>query len=476
MRLVRENEKADRIVRILSVVLMGLCAALFLYTVVRYKPKPSCMEVLPYPIALVVLCWILRGHYGKRPVYWLGAAFVAWYGVTRLLIGDVHGRQAFYYFAEVAIIYLFAFPFARAVGEKGRLRVFDGLALGVVTVVTAACILGLCVVIGGEPISFSGGHYTTRLYENRLWLMALNPNIGSMFMVISLLLAVYLLLRYRKRWTLAVGIPVILIDYLTLISTDSRMAKLSLLGCAAVVGAIIASKWLKRRFVGRAAVIVVAAATATLVCYYGYSVGMQALNGGAAAYAERQARQEQSVDEQQTEETVQAAPVTELSERQLVDDYGSGRVRVYRCFENYLKDHPSVLLTGSSNLTIRLMTCYGMDSIQYFMEIHLHNSFFQTLAGTGVVGLVLVLAMCVFLLVYSLRVLFSVERSAAEKMLPVFLWLLIIDSVAESPLFLPYDEATNSFFNFFFFLCAGYVVELGRKVKKSVPVGAEADG
>lgn len=139
---------------------------------------------------------------------------------------------------------------------------------------------------------------------------------------------------------------------------------------------------------------------------------------------------------------------------------------MYRSFFAYLRDHPAVLLYGEDYLTVRMMTRYDSDNP---LAIHLHNAFFQTLAETGVPGLALILAICVFLLIYSLRILFSPERSAAEKMLPVLLLVLIVDSLAESPLFVPYDEATNSFFNLFFFLVAGYVVELGRKTGGAEP-------
>lgn len=496
MRPMLKNDKVDRVLRVAAYALLAACAALFLYTVVRYKPKPTVMDILPYPVALVALCWLLCGDYKGRPVYWLGAAFVVWYGVTRLLIRDIYGRQPFYYYAELVMVYLFAFPFARAVGEKTRLRVLDILALVVVVVVTAASMLGLCAMLENRPISMPDGRYTTTMSASRLWILALNPNICSLFMVISMLLTVYLLLRHRKTWAYVAGVLALVIDYLALVATDSRMAKISLLVCVAVMAAMLGSRLWKRRFRGRAAAVGGIAVAAVLVCYFGFSLGVRLLNNGAMAYARREARiaaeaamseeitsvEEAAAVEEPTEaatveteieetdsETVEAEVLEEIvldetaASRQLVDEYGSGRVRVYTCFFNYLKDHTSVLLKGANNFSIRMMTCYGLDNDPYYIMIHLHNSFFQTLAATGVPGLLLALAICVYLLVYSLRVLFSRERTAAEKMLPIFLLVLIVDSVAESPLFVPYDEATNSFFNLFFFLCAGYVVELGKK-------------
>lgn len=469
MRLELKNEKTERVLKIVSIVLMAACAALFLYTLVRYKPKPVCMEILPYPIALVVLCWILRGDYAKRPVYWLAAAFAVWFGVSRLLIRDIYGRQAFYYYAEIAIVYLFAFPFARAIGERTALRVFDWVALAFVAAVTAASVLGLWVVISGQPVAFADGKYCTELVENRLWVLAVNPNISAVFMVLALLLTIYLLLRHRKRWAYAVAVPVVLIDYLALAATDSRTAKISFLVCIAVVAAMLVAKGRKGRGAIRVATVVGAAVAAALICYFAFSLGVRTLNGCAAAYGRHDgaAATAQVEQPEQSEPDAQAQTQTEamVTERAVVDEPSSGRGFIYYCAYRYLCDHPSVLWKGANNLSIRLMSCYGLGDNGYYLKAHLHNAFLQTLASTGVEGLVLVFAICVFLLVASLRVLLSPKRSAAEKMLPVLLLVFIIDSMAECPLFVPYDVASNSFMNFFFFLCAGYVVELGQKSK-----------
>lgn len=467
MPTILKTKTADKILRWAACVLMAACAAIFMISQLRYSTKLTFMDYAPYPVAAVVLCWLLRGEYKARPVYWLGAAFVVWYGVTRVLIRDVYGRQPFYYYAELGMIYLFAFAFARAMGEETRLRVLDWFARVTIAVVTAASVLGLYVVIRGQSLSFANERYCTVMLDGRLWTFGINPNICAVFIVMALLLTVYLMLRRQKWWGYAVGAVVLVVNYLALQATDSRTAKLSLLACVAVLAAVLIAKAFKRRSALRWAAIVGAAAAAVLICYFGFSLGAQALNGGAAAYARRESRlAAETVMSEETvtaEEATEAAAVEAVAERELVDSYGSGRVRIYQCFFSYLNDHPSVLLKGANNFTIRLMSCYELENPTAYMMIHLHNSFFQTLAATGVPGLLLVLAICVFLLIYSLRILFSRERTAAEKMLPIFLLVLIVDSVAESPLFVPYDEATNSFFNFFFFLCAGYVVELGQK-------------
>lgn len=466
MRLALRNEKTERIVRVVSIVLMAVCAALFLYTLVRTTPKATCMEILPYPIALVILCQILRGDYARRPVYWLAAAFVVWFGVSRLLIKDIYGRQAFYYYAEIVIVYLFAFPFARAIGERTRLRVLDWVALVMVAVVTAASVLGLWVVISGQPVAFADGKYCTEMIENRLWVLAINPNISAVIMVLTLLLTIYLLLRHRKRWAYVVAVPVFLIDFLALVATDSRTAKITFLVCIAVAAAMLVARRLKRRSVIRVAAIIGAAAVAALICYFGFSLGVRAINGCAAAYGRHDGvvasmQVEQVVSDGEAETQIEAV----VSDRAVLGGTGTGREMIYYCARLYLGDHPSVLWKGANNFSIRLMSCYGLEDNGYYMKAHLHNAFLQTMASTGVEGLVLVLAICVFLLIASVRVLFSAERSAAEKMLPVLLLVLVIDSMAECPLFVPYDTASNSFLNFFFFLCAGYVVELGRKSK-----------
>lgn len=449
MRLMLKSDKADRILRPVACVLLACCAAVFVLSMIYYKAKPAFMEIAVYPAVLLVVCWLLRGEYRARPVYWLAVVFVVWYGVTRLLIKDIYGRQPFYYYVELVLIYLFAFPFARTMNERSR--VLDWLAGGTVLVVTAASILGLCVVLGGRPISLSGERYTSEMVDGRLWLLSHNPNITSIFVLLSMLLTVYLMLRCRKRWAHIAGSLVLVVNYLTLVATDSRTTKIALLACVAVAGALVASRLFKRPFRGRVAAIAVVALGAMLLCYFGYELGLCSLNNVAEAIAQLRGEE---------------AAVPMVAGREMVDTRGNGRITIYTCFYNYLKDHSSVLLTGANNFSIRLMSCYERKNATAHLMMHLHNAFFQTLAETGVIGLALVLAICVFLLIYSLRVLFSTERTMAEKMLPVLLLALIVDALAESPIFVPYDEATNSFLNLLFFLCSGYVVELGMKSKR----------
>lgn len=460
-----KTKKADTILRWAACVLMAACASIFLLSLIRYSLKPVFLDIVPYPIAAVVLCWLVRGEYKARPVYWLGAAFVVWFGVTRVLLDHIFTRQPYYFLLEIAIIYIFIFPLARSLGTSKRLYALDLLAAALILVVTFNSVVGLTTVIINEVKHILAGYHWYGLSGGRLYILSLNPNIASPFIVLSIVLTLYLLLRYKKRWVWIIGGLMMVINYLTLSATASRASNLALSAAGAVVAAVGAARLLKRHFRGRAAVIAAITAAMIALCTWGFDLGAQLLNCGATVY-ERHAQTVQTLPEESVlDETEQSAETAELiMERE--PSGSNGRMAMYRSFFAYLRDHPAVLLYGEDYLTVRMMTRYDSDNP---LAIHLHNAFFQTLAETGVPGLALILAICVFLLIYSLRILFSPERSAAEKMLPVLLLVLIVDSLAESPLFVPYDEATNSFFNLFFFLVAGYVVELGRKTGGAEP-------
>lgn len=460
MPTILKTKTADTILRWASCAMAAACAAIFMLSLIRYSPKPVFLTIAPYPVAALVLCRLLRGEYKARPVYWLAAAFVAWFAVARLLLDNVFTSQPYYFLIEIAIIFIFVFPLARSLGAAGRLYLLDALAAVFILVVTFNSVVGLVTVIIDEVKHILAGLHWYGLNGGRLHILSLNPNISSPFIVLAIVLTVYLLLRYKKRWLWIPGALVLAVNYLTLSATASRASNLALMAAVAVMAAVGAAKAIKRSFRGRTAVIALIAAAAVALCAWGLDLGAKALNYGAAVYEKRTQTEQTLPAEAESAETTEETTeeTTVISERE--DSGSNGRMAMYRSFFAYLRDHPSVLFYGEDYLTVRMMTRYDSDNA---LAIHLHNAFFQTLAETGVIGLGLILAICVFLLIYSLRILFSRERTAAEKMLPVLLLVLIVDSMAESPLFVPYDEATNSFFNFFFFLCAGYVVELGRK-------------
>lgn len=457
-----KTEKADKALRTAAYVLMAVCAAAFLLTEVRYGFKAKLLDVLPYPVWLVSLCWLVRGDM-RRPVYWLGLAFVAWFGMTRLLQGGAWDRLPFYLFAEVSIIYAFVFPFARATGDLRRLRVLDVLMAVFVLVMTLASLVGLWAVVHDQSLTLPDGRYPTGLGDGaRLEILGISSNGCGLLMAMAILSTVYLLLRYWRLWRLIPALAVMIPNYLALAATDSRMAELSLVAAVLPAGAVVGAAALKRTFRGRRVAVAAIALAAALLCYVGLGAGVNILNG-LRVEENTTVTETASVETESTEAEGAEAEIPMLEARDKFDGYTSGRTDVYLSCLRYLNDHPAVLGYGADSIATRRMTSYGMEEAYYHMKIHLHNSFLQTLATTGLPGLALILAICVLLLICSLRLLFSPRRSAAEKLLPVMLLLLILDSLAESPLFVPYDQISNAFFNLFFFLCAGYVVELGSR-------------
>ncbi len=453
------GKKAERLLRAAACILMAVCAAQFLLTEIRFALKAPFLDVLPYPVALLVLCWIVRGDFRCRPLYWLGLAFIVWFAVTRLLIGDTRDRTPYYFLVEIGILYAFVFPFAHASGDAERLRFFDGFAAAFTALVTAGSLVGLWAVVGSRDWLVWNGGYRIGLDEDlRLEILGVNPNGCGVFMALAILLSFYLLARHWKPARLAPALAAALINYWALAATDSRTAEISFSVAAGAAAAALTFALVKKKTWLRAMAALCAAALMAALCYFGFGVGVRTIN----ALARQDGDRREAVVETD-EDSGAAAPVREIESRGQGDFYTSGRMDIYKSFFAYLKDRPSVLLHGADNFTIRMMTSYGMEERLANMKLSLHNSFFQTLATVGLPGLGLVLAICVWLLIGSLRLLFDRERSAWERLLPTVLLLLIVDSMAESPLFVPFDQTSNGIFDLIFFLCAGYVAELGRK-------------
>ena len=75
----------------------------------------------------------------------------------------------------------------------------------------------------------------------------------------------------------------------------------------------------------------------------------------------------------------------ELTREERISEFLTGRDITWISTLHYMRDHPGVLLTGSPESRIPMMTFYEQSS--WRMKLHVHNSFLQTLALLGVPGL-----------------------------------------------------------------------------------------
>lgn len=484
-----KGEKADKFIRIYAAALLGLCMILVALTGTVMSLKPA-VQFIAAPLCwLFMLLCFFRGGYGKRSVYLLGLILLAWFVVSRFFQDKGFTDQSMSFFAEMSMIYGLVFPAARVLGLRTMRKFFGAAAALMLLVLTVSAWLGVYCVVSGTDLSFFNGNFTFYVaeYNQRLYAMGLNSNVAGALFAIGIVLDAYLTARFRKPLMLIPAVFSLVGQFWALSLTDSRGAEISLMAACIPGILLFMGRILKKENRLRIALMLVAALAGLFLTYESFGFTHSFLSGWRVSVMESAKTEEPAIPAGETapEKTEEPAISTgetvpektesaeALIERDMLTDGLNGRERVYRCTLNYLRDHPLVLLTGASESKISMMSFYQVD--HRYMKLHVHNSFLQTLALLGGFGLLLVLGICLALLVYSLRILLSRERFPEEKLLPLFLLLLIVNVMVESYLFVPYTFlADSAFINLFFFLTAGYAAELGRERNKpDEPAGGE---
>lgn len=458
-----KTEKANKLLRLFSVVLLYYCLTAILMTLNWFSIKTAVIWALSFPIWAFMLLALLRGDY-RHAAYILGLCVVIWFAVTRFIQGDSILGQSRAFFVDFCMIYGFAFLFARVTGDADR-RLFDAAVFVLVILAAILAWIGIFTWFGDGFFGFSENYPLAHVESGYIWICGRNPNEGGVYMMLALLMAIYLLIRYWHPKWLILAIPVVVGLFWSMVMSRCRGAFYSLLASAIPLCGVIAVQVYKKKE-ARLLVIVLACLVGAVATYCSIELTRSFINQiGDRIYYSNIDDQSVSVSTDDTEELVSdsgsASSAKSLSDARLSDGL-EGRDIVLKNILDFEKEHPKNLWRGTPDRMVKLLTTnYGAEG--KFMT-HLHCSFTQALVLLGVPGFLLIMAICVILFVYSLRILFGKDRTAPERIVPVLLLPLITDSFVYSCIFVPYEVlASSTITNFLFFLTAGYVVEMGRK-------------
>lgn len=419
----------------------------------------------PILIFAVMGIGFYRGAYGRRNIFCLGLIFVLWYVVTRILLGDSFLGRSFVTVVDLCILYGFAFPFARLFGDGEKRRVLDILAL--VYVVFFAVMAWLSVYFSvtrtGVTMPLSGEYFGLPNGTWRLQILGQNPNYSAVLVTLAFFLTVYLLAgHWKKRW-IAPAVLAMLGFYWALALTDSRTSIVAFVACFAYVAAVLASKIRLRSKALKTAVVVAAAVLGLLVSYKGIGLSIDVLSKMTVAITQPQIETSQA--DGQSQEAVQAQA---LGDYQLVaardiklDEANmSGRTNVYSSVIPALRQNPKILLLGQldSNVMAKITEICGIE------YQHMHNSFLQVLMLMGVPGLLFALWLTIRLALITIKLLFG-KSSTADKLLPLIPVALLVMSLVETMVFVPWMSMCWSLVNFLFLMVSGYLMEIGQRVK-----------
>jgi len=373
----------------------------------------------------------------------LGAAFMGWYVLSRILLKDLYLRDYYELFGSLCCAYLFALPFAGAVNDhekKAGLKIAAALLMlaGGVAAYTgiAAAVLDTPIVLPVLGTEIEMNPYDLRLYVGS------HPNFSACLFAAALLVSIWMLVDTKRRW---VAIPCVLIaagTYLGIALTDSRTTMLQF-SCFAAGILFVAMLRLPIKSMRKKALIGAAAGAACLlVAYAGFGLAKTLITDFANSITALAETAEKKV----------------VAERSLLADLRTmtGRTGIFANIINLIRNQPDILLTGMLNST--------MDSV--VMEVtgvyHAHNAYLQTLLNMGLVGLVIALVLTVRTIWLSVKVIFSRKAAFGDQVLAVMLLSFLVTTIPEPYLFSNYLYITN----FLYLLIYGYVLEAARALRE----------
>lgn len=395
--------------------------------------------------AMIGIC-LYRGDYRADRAYVLGLAFAAWYTLTRALNGDHYLQYDYNWYRIVcmAATYGLAFPLAAMLGDEEKRRALDRIAVVLTAVMAAACWLGVIAALRGEVIVIPLFDSEFGIMEDgRLYILSQHPNFTAAVSLCGLCMLIYLVVSHWKPWLLIPAAAAGAGLFMALPLSDSRTGMIAFLLIALIAAAIgfqrlpIPAKW--RRIVE----VVCLVALVAVVAVAGFGTAVKVVST--------------------TSDGEQA-----ISQRSLLADLATltGRTGVYGAVPATFSQHPLAMLKGFDELEMMPAVSKNVD-MQYN---HMHNSFLQTLMLTGIPGLLAAVWLAWRVISSGIRVLFAGGNAVtpAQKLLVLLPAALFVQGMLEHYLFVD----SYSILNFLFFLFAGYVVQLGRRVswKQAFPM------
>lgn len=405
--------------------------AMLLSAAVLFTAPLARLSVMFYRRYLLMLVWAVmtvaayRREYKLRSVCGLGLVFLGWYVLTRWLQGDLYLNPSYNNFIEFCAAYGLALPFAALSREGERRRAFDILAL--LLVILAVFLAAVSLVCAGKGTDITVFGLVFSLAGGQLRPLGLEPGVAAALLNMGLFLLVYLLACYPRKWLLVPGLILALGIFAAGSLTGSRAA---IVGQAAAL-AILVCLWAARIPVEKRGL---RAGLLVLV----FAVSMLAFAGLSHAAA-------RGITGLSAEETAQMEPGFGL--------FGAERESEFSELMEGMRDKPLVWLIGSPDAEVKDLMGDSGDG-------DLHSSFFQTLALTGLPGLLMVLALCALVLLAAGRLLLDEKKALGQRLLPLVMIALLIQGLMESILFVPRTSmGPAALVNFVFLVTAGCTAE-----------------
>ena len=419
----------------------------------------------------------------------LGILMVVWF-----LVLEMNRRLNYIPLQSVTIftvVYLLALPFAAITQDQNRqigIRLVSGIYIAASLLFVA---FGLLLFVGGKiPGALNGQVYWDGA---RLFVMH-HPNITSRMFVIALALCMGFCGRIKKIWASALMLLAAILLFAAIALANCRAVILP--SCCILAGNVffwIGTKNRKRILMGVVAAMLVAAAAFWFTDWlYDWNTARlydrQSLQATQEQVETREAPVSAgtlSVRESTNPKVMllgeasvsdgalsdhevinpKVIPLSEApkwkpegngnsSQGTFMDDLPTlnGRATIWTAFLQKIVNDPAILLRGT------------IDSRLVLKNLHTHNAWLEALIMLGLPGLILVLVLCWNATWACLRLLWHGGIGLFEKNIAMLVLSMLVSALLEPCLFITYQEW--SFFDFFFFLCLGYLTLWNKQIPR----------
>lgn len=442
-----------RKMRWIGLVMLVVSALTELLTVLCYERGALVMSHYTAPMVFAFAgMTLLSGLYQRHKELWLGAAFCAWYVLSRVLMGELYIELSYLYFCNLCMCYLLALPFAHTMQDERQvaLKAFAWvyfLAFGVLAW------MSLLLALRGTIITLP--YLDTRLglqaVDKRL-VINLHPNGSAVLLLIGLMLGVWLLVKHRRRWLILPAAVLMAGMYVAIGFTVSRTVMIQ---CGCFIGgaaAVLCLRMLKGKPLWKkllAAAPVAMVIVLVVFLSFGWMTDAadrlnDAMSAGAEAFSGTAA--------------LEAGNDPLVAERDFLGDLVTltGRTTIWKGIFQLMKDHPRTLLTGLLNSDIE-----GVLR-NYTAHTHAHNSILHALCNMGLPGMLIAVFLTIRTAVCALRLIFHQKAAFSDQLLAVMLLVWLLGSITESSLFV--ESFTSCFLPFL--LTLGYALEAEKQLSE----------
>ncbi len=406
--------------------------------------------------ALILLRLTDIRNYRRVPGILLMVLFCISFAVTSVMNRQYGMTENMKWIAWTGIQFfaLYACSVRRTTEEYGKeFRLLSHLIIGF-SMVAASVSLWMLLTFYSNMITTPEGETVISGFKwGRLWGVYTDPNYGSVFCVIAIVLSVLFFIQKKGKRRIFYGIS-ILLNFLYIVFSDSRTGKLALIFS---LGTFL-YLWMIRKWSGKRAIRYL------LPFFLVLCLGAGLYGSTQVIKSEYNKRLVPVLKEMSGKQETQTKKAGVGRAEELEDNVSNGRFQLWESGVEVWKESP-VYGTGYSTFTAfakeHVPDTYAVNNTQGAYT-SLHNNFLNILVFQGILGFVLFLFLAGRL---AACVLPGLYRAQGEVYLELAAMLAVISAVGIAMLFLLEGLYTNSPGSFVLWTFAGYMVHASCKIR-----------